>query len=67
MTRQSVKMKIINALLKKAKFKLGPAEFEGPALLIYPAELILIGAIVAAVIVAVKRPDVITSIINAVL
>lgn len=66
MTKQSIKNKLVNALTKRAKFKLWIIEFEGPALLIYPAELILIGVIVAVVIIAIKRPELIVEIIGAI-
>jgi hypothetical protein len=66
MTTRRIKERLINALLRPARFKLGPFEFNGPALLIYPVELILLMAIIAIIVIAVERPELIVDIIGAI-
>lgn len=63
--RQKLKDRFFNAIFRRVKMKLGPFEFNGPALLIYPIELLLIMLVITIIIIAVKRPDIILNLIEA--
>jgi hypothetical protein len=58
--RRRIRDRVIGALLRPSTIKLGPFEFHGPALLIYPVEMMLI----AVIIILIIRPEILTNIID---